>query len=84
MKISKYIFKFRESRKKTLTLLILIVIITYYPILTNGFLFYWDDQWMVMNDYTAGGWSFYNLKRICTDFYNGQYSPLNQLIYLII
>jgi|GEM_PF-5693234 len=28
----------------------------YFPILGNDFLYYWDDQWQVTNQYTEGGW----------------------------
>jgi hypothetical protein len=45
----------------TLTIATLIV---YCPILFNDFLFYWDDQWVVMNHYTEGGLSFDNIQPI--------------------
>lgn len=48
------------------------------------FLIGWDDQWFVLNDYTTSGFSLENLKGIFTDFYYGQYAPLNQLYYTTI
>ena len=65
-------------------LLILPVILVYYPILSNDFLYFWDDQWVVINHYTTGGLTFENLYRILTDFYHGQYAPMNELSYLLL
>lgn len=64
--------------------ILLITFLIYSPILQNDFLYYWDDQWVVMNDYTTGGWSVDNLCRIFTDFYNGQYAPFTELNFLIL
>lgn len=64
--------------------LIALVVAAFYPVFTHDFLYRWDDQWMVMNGYTEGGWSPANLWRISTDFYNGQYAPLNQFFYLAV
>lgn len=65
-------------------ILILIIILIYYPVINHDFLYLWDDHWVVINHYTAGGFSWSNLYHIFTDFYHGQYSPLNQMNYLII
>lgn len=62
----------------------LVCFIVYSPVLRNDFLYQWDDQWMVINKYTEGGWSFDNLWHIFTDFYGGQYGPFTELNYLII
>lgn len=72
-------------KKEYLLLFVLLVTcIIYLPVLNNDFLYYWDDQWMVMNSYTTGGWTLDNLWLIFTDFYNGQYGPFTELSYLII
>jgi hypothetical protein len=53
----------------------------YYPVLSNEFLMHWDDQWVVINNYTYNGFEANNLRMIFTEFYHGQYAPLNQLYY---
>ncbi|WP_145855317.1 hypothetical protein [Pedobacter suwonensis] len=52
--------------------------------LHNSFQVYWDDHWVLFNTYTSDGLTIANLKAIFSQFYNGQYSPLNQLYYTII
>ncbi len=66
-----------------LTLAIAAVIV-YWPTWTNEFLYEWDDQWMLLNQYTPGGWGIDNIRRVLTDFYNCQYAPFNQFIYMAI
>ena len=60
------------SMKNTYYLIFLVaaVSIVYYPILLNDFLYAWDDQWVVMNQYTTGGWSLSNIFHIFIDFYH--------------
>jgi hypothetical protein len=53
----------------------------YFPALSNEFLMFWDDQWVVINNYTYNGFTTDNIWRILTEFYHGQYAPLNQLYY---
>jgi hypothetical protein len=65
-------------------LLIIAVIATYLPILGNDFLYFRDDQWVVMNRYTESGLNLQNLWAVLTEFYHGQYAPLNELLYLIL
>ena len=65
-------------------LLIGSVLAVYFPILGNDFLYYWDDQWVVMNTYTESGLNGQNLWAIFTQFYHGQYAPLNESLYLIL
>lgn len=67
-----------------LVFVLLVTCLVYSPILSNDFLYSWDDQWMVMNRYTEQGWTLNNLWHIFTDFYNGQYGPLTELNYLFI
>ena len=50
----------------------------------NDFLYYWDDQWCVINPYTSGGLTWENLYRIFTETHGGQYSPLNEIGYVLI
>jgi hypothetical protein len=51
-------------RKEYMPLFLLVVacIAVYYPVLGNNFLYSWDDQIMIINDYTSGGW---NLSNYC-------------------
>ena len=64
--------------------LALAVFAAHFPILGNDFLYFWDDQWVVMNRYTESGINFNNLWAILTEFYHGQYAPLNESLYLIL
>ncbi|QDW24345.1 hypothetical protein FFJ24_005700 [Pedobacter sp. KBS0701] len=66
------------------TLLVLASIAVYFPILKNALLKYWDDQWVVMNGYTSGGMTASNLKDIMLDYYEGQYAPFNEYLYLTL
>lgn len=71
--------------KKLLSLLlVLAAVAVYFPILGHDFLYFWDDQWVVMNHYTEGGFTLTNLRLILTEYYHGQYAPLNELLYLIL
>lgn len=44
----------------------------------------WDDQWQVVNSYTSGGWNWENVRNIFSYSYEGQYSPINQILYVFI
>ena len=65
-------------------LLIALIAGIYSRIVKHDFLYFWDDQWVVMNNYTEGDFTWNNLWCILTDFYHGQYAPLNELCYLIL
>jgi hypothetical protein len=67
-----------------LLLLLSACVAVYYPVFENNFQYGWDDQIMVLNHYTTGGWSMSNLWNILTDFPYSQYSPLLELNYLLI
>lgn len=75
----------RSLRNNTLLVLGLIisVFIVYYPVLSHGFLYQWDDYWQILNTYTYNGITPDNLNHIFSDFYMGQYSPLNQFFYTV-
>lgn len=64
-------------------ILVTACVAVYYPIFFNDFLYYWDDQWVLMNRYTEGGLNFRNLWAILTNYYHGQYAPVNEYFYLI-
>lgn len=67
-----------------LIFIILLTIGIYIPAFSHNFQFAWDDQWVVMNDYTEGGINMENIFTILTEFYHGQYAPINELYYLLI
>jgi hypothetical protein len=56
-------------------------IVIYYPVFFHQFQNLWDDQWVVINDYTEYGLNADNIGLILTEFYHGQYAPLNQIYY---
>lgn len=64
-------------------LLVTACILVYYPILDNDFMYKWDDQWQVLNDYTYI-WSWQSVSTLFSSFYYGQYSPINQLMYTLL
>ena len=76
-----------NAKKKKFCIILFLIGITifvFYPTVLNGFLDYWDDQWVVMNHYTESGFKLLNLYHVLMDFYNGQYAPLNELFYLTV
>lgn len=64
--------------------LIAACVLVYWSVFTHQFQFKWDDQWVVMNDYTEGGFNIENISAILTEFYHGQYAPVNEFFYLIL
>lgn len=78
----KYIYS-KKSFLYPLTLLFLIVFVL-FPVITNDFQYEWDDQWMVMNLYSENGLNRENLWAIISNYYHGQYGPVNQYEFLFI
>lgn len=72
------------KRYGPLFFILVVTCIVYYPLLGNDFLYYWDDQWSVINTYTSGGFTWDNIYRIFTETHGGQYSPLNETVYALI
>lgn len=64
------------------SVLFLACIAVYYPILSHRLLDFWDDQWVVRNIYTEGGFTLRNFWNILTSYYHGQYAPFNEYLYL--
>ena len=65
-------------------LLALITVIVFLPTFANGFQRGWDDTWQVLENPFVLDASLDNLMYHFTDFYRGQYSPINTLVYLAI
>ncbi|WP_293304246.1 hypothetical protein [Pedobacter sp. UBA5917] len=66
------------------TAIFVLIAYVYWPVIGFEFLIGWDDQWFVTNHYTQDGFSLKNLIAIFTEFYYGQYAPVNQLYYTLI
>lgn len=64
--------------------LVLITLFSFVSIVNHGFLFEWDDHWVVFNKYTNIGLDGINLCNVLIEFYNGQYAPFNELSYILI
>lgn len=85
----KPLAKFREisflRNFKVLGLIgVVLITVIHFPVLFHQFQSKWDDQWVVVNDYTSSGLNFINIYLIFGEFYHGQYAPINQLYYTII
>lgn len=63
------------------SILVLAVVIVYWPAFFNQFLLQWDDQTIAMNYFTESSFSGSNIWAILTSFHAGQYAPVNQLFY---
>ena len=59
-------------------------VLVYAPVVFLDFQRGWDDGWMVMNRFTFTGFTIDNLKTVFTEFYAGQYGPVNEVIYMAI
>lgn len=64
--------------------LVFLTLLVYFPVFSHQFQTHWDDQWVVINPYTENGLNPGNLWAILTEFYKGQYAPLNQLSYTVL
>jgi len=59
-------------------------LISFWKLQYFSFLIGWDDQWFITNHYTEDGFTKQNIIAIATDFYYGQYAPINQLYYTTV
>lgn len=65
--------------------MILLLGVIWLPVLSNGFLTNWDDQWMVLNNPHLLQVDFISaIHAMFTEYYGGQYSPVNTLTYFMI
>lgn len=79
-----YIKNWRNRNYSYLLLLLSVTLLVFHTSLSNLLLDGWDDGWQVTNFYTSGGLVWENIRDIFTESYYGQYSPMNQLMYLVI
>ncbi|ACU64051.1 hypothetical protein [Chitinophaga pinensis] len=84
MKTYTLYISYLRKDKLVFLLLALLTLCVYAHIRSLNFQTNWDDQWVVQNWYTEGGFSMINFRSILTDFYEGQYSPVNQFYYTLI
>lgn len=75
---------FIYRKERAYIILAFVTVSMYFPILWNDFLYQWDDQWVVINVFTDQGFSYKNLWNVLTQFYHGQYAPVNELYYIFI
>ncbi len=73
-----------NSGVSSVAALVCLTLIVHFPVFSHQFQTHWDDQWVVINPYTENGLNAQNLWAILTEFYRGQYAPLNQLLYTIV
>lgn len=81
--------KIREALKRhphaiLLPCIWLITLIAFFPTFFNDFQMEWDDQWMVVNPFTIGHLNWDLIVEIFTAPFNGQWGPLNQIMYTLI
>ncbi|MEX2602428.1 MAG: hypothetical protein WD355_12305 [Balneolaceae bacterium] len=77
-------FNIIKSEPWIMKAMILLLVIAWLPVLSNGFLLNWDDQWMVLQNPYLQETSLEAASAIFTDSYGGQYSPVNSLAYLAL
>lgn len=78
-------YSFLIGKKQTwviIVCLIFIIVLTFFPSLTNDFQMECDDQWMLLNHPMLLDQSLENIWYYFTHFDRGQYFPLNQLYYM--
>lgn len=67
-----------------ISVLAAVTLIIFYQIIGHAFLYRVDDSWMVINKMTESGFTQPNIQHIFTTVYYGQYSPINQLYYVLL
>lgn len=82
--IERLLTKAFENKAVSCLVLAAMCLIAFFPTFGNELMTGWDDQWQVVNSYTSGGWSWKSLSDIFCRSYHGQYSPLNQILYICI
>lgn len=68
----------------SLCVICLLTVCAFLPTFWNGFQMEWDDQWMVMNPLTTHKLDVSYVIDVFSIPFNGQWGPLNQLLYSVI
>ncbi|MBB6111800.1 hypothetical protein SAMN05421821_11481 [Mucilaginibacter lappiensis] len=86
MAYSSKFFELYTKHFNWLHLLVITILLMaiFWPVHNFSFVIGWDDQTFVTNHYTEDGLARKNLNAIITEFYHGQYAPVNQLYYSLI
>jgi hypothetical protein len=58
--------------------------LVFFPILNNGFIYRSDDAWQLIKNPNVCSLSTANVVSFFTSYFNGQYSPLNTLVYAFL
>jgi tetratricopeptide (TPR) repeat protein len=66
-----------------LAILLLITALTYSEVLTHTFLINWDDQVYITRNQAIRGFSPDNLRAAFTQFYSGNYAPVQIMSYML-
>lgn len=82
--IEKQLTRIITHRWGVLLLLLCVVSCAFFPTFNNELMAGWDDQWQVVNVYTSSGFTWENMKEVFLYSYHGQYSPLNQCLYIML
>lgn len=64
--------------------LIIIVLLVYFPTFFNDFIYMWDDQWQVLTKTTENGFNWGNIVQIFSQSFYSQYFPVNQFFYMLV
>ena len=67
-----------------IAVIIITCIIVFSPVIHCDLMTGWDDQWQVTNRFTESGFTWENIYNIISNFWHGQYSPINQMMYVFI
>ncbi|MFC4209567.1 hypothetical protein ACFOWA_00150 [Pedobacter lithocola] len=69
---------------RNLSFITICQLIVFYPVKEFKFQMQWDDYWVVINEYTDRGFTLRNFELILSNYYHGQYAPINELYYILI
>lgn len=80
----RQLFQILNNVKIDIILLFVIVVLVYYPIFYNDFVFMWDDGWQLFTRTTESGFEWNNIVNIFMYTFRNQYFPVNQFFYLLV
>lgn len=79
-----FFFKGLQSKPFHVFFLATVCLLVYWPVFFHEFQWLWDDHWVAMNEYTEDGLSPANLWRVLSEYYHGQYAPVNESYYILL
>ncbi|MEX2600341.1 MAG: hypothetical protein WD355_01755, partial [Balneolaceae bacterium] len=78
---TEHSYRKQRSEPWIMKAMILVLLVVWLPVLSNGFLLNWDDQWMVLENPYLQDANLQVVGTIFTNSYGSQYSPVNSLAY---